>query len=53
MPGDEEIAEHMNTTIEQYREKVSKSNFFGILSLEVITEENGEPERLQSCLQMT
>ena len=45
MPGDEEIAEHMNLTIEQYREKVSKSNFFGILSLEVITEENGEARK--------
>ena len=45
MPGDEEIAEHMNLTIEQYREKVSKSNFFGILSLEVITEENGETRK--------
>ena len=45
MPEDEEIAEHMNLTIEQYREKVSKSNFFGILSLEVITEENGEARK--------
>ncbi len=45
MPRDEEIAEHMNLTIEQYREKVSKSNFFGILSLEVITEENGEARK--------
>ena len=45
MPRDEEIAENMNLTIEQYREKVSKSNFFGILSLEVITEENGEARK--------
>ena len=47
MPRDEEIAEHMNLTKEQYREKVSKSNFFGILSLEVITEENGEARKTE------
>lgn len=46
LPKDEEIAEHLGLTIEQYREKVSKSNFFGILSLEVITDENGESRKV-------
>lgn len=42
MPTDNEIAGHLGITIEQYWEKVSKSNFFGILSLELITEDTGE-----------
>jgi len=45
MPDDEEIAHHLDLTPEQYKEKVSKSNFFGILSLEVITDENGETRK--------
>ncbi|MGB5823192.1 MAG: sigma-70 family RNA polymerase sigma factor, partial [Proteocatella sp.] len=42
MPTDDEIAGHLGINIDQYWEKVSKSNFFGILSLELITEETGE-----------
>lgn len=42
MPSDNDIANHLGITLEQYREKVSRSNFFGILSLELITEDTGE-----------
>lgn len=42
MPSDNEIASHLGISLEQYWEKVSKSNFFGILSLELITEDTGE-----------
>lgn len=42
MPTDNEIAFYLGINIEQYWEKVSKSNFFGILSLELITDDTGE-----------
>lgn len=45
MPSDSEIANYMGISLEQYWEKVSKSNFFGVLSLELITEDTGENRR--------
>ncbi len=42
MPSDNDIASYLGINLEQYWEKVSKSNFFGILSLELITEDTGE-----------
>lgn len=45
MPSDNEIANYMGISLEQYWEKVSKSNFFGVLSLELITEDTGENRR--------
>lgn len=42
MPSENDIANYLGITIDQYREKVSKSNFFGVLSLELITEDTGD-----------